>query len=80
LGPWAFDSGPSTPVTMNCGTGFHCSCKNLRKGIDPPSAMVNFSAPKYLLDAFLNISSNSGVKEGALNPEAAFVSLGRQVT
>ena len=36
LGPWAFDSGPSTPVTTNCASG-NLSVSIFMNGMVPPS-------------------------------------------
>lgn len=39
FGPWAFEFGPKTPVTMNYAVGYY-SFNVFIKGIEPPSPNV----------------------------------------
>lgn len=60
LGPWAFDSGPRTPVTMNWAFG-QSPLKYPIKGIEPPSAIVRYySLKKALLAPLIAFSIIGG--------------------
>ncbi len=61
------DNGPNTPVTINWDLG-HNSLKNVKKGMDPPSAIAKALFPKYTWLAELKALSNIGGYSGALNP------------
>ena len=67
FGPWAFDSGPSTPVIRNCASGYRSPSIDIN-GMPPPIPMPPAGLPKWLMEAAVRASASHGSVTGAFHP------------